>query len=267
VKREAHGAASTYLNANLRPGMTLEAAAPRGTFVLGGGDGPVLLLSAGIGVTPVLSMLHELADRGGERRIWWIHAARSAREQALASEARTLLAGLPNAQEHVFYRDAGRLTRAKLGALNLPADLTAYVCGPSSFMADMQQALAALGVDPARIHTEFFTALAPINPGLTDRRTTSPHQPPGPPGTGPAVTFARSGITVPWDSRWPSVLDLADACDVPTRWSCRTGVCHTCVTPVLAGEVTFEPDPLEPPPAGETLICCARPATDVVLDL
>ncbi|HEV7651087.1 MAG TPA: 2Fe-2S iron-sulfur cluster-binding protein [Actinophytocola sp.] len=63
------------------------------------------------------------------------------------------------------------------------------------------------------------------------------------------------------------VLELAEACDVPTRWSCRTGVCHTCVTPVLSGSVVHDPAPLEPPAPGEALICCARPATDLILDL
>ncbi len=248
VKREPHGAASTWLNQSLRAGMTLEVAAPRGDFVLDSGDGPVLLLSAGIGVTPVLAMLHELADRNSEREIWWVHAARSPHEHPLAAEARGLLAGLPHAHEQVFYRAAGRLSTEKLARLGLPADLTAYVCGPESFMTDMQRALADVGVDPARIHTEFFTTLAPINPGLIGVSRKPPHPPAGPPGAGPAVTFARSGITVPFDARWRNLLDLADACDVPTRWSCRTGVCHTCVTPVLAGDVTYAPDPLEPPP-------------------
>jgi ferredoxin len=86
-------------------------------------------------------------------------------------------------------------------------------------------------------------------------------------GTGPAVTFARSGLTVPWSDGHPSLLELAEACDVPTRWSCRTGVCHTCVTPVLSGSVEYEPDPLELPAPGEALVCCARPREDVVLDL
>jgi ferredoxin len=81
------------------------------------------------------------------------------------------------------------------------------------------------------------------------------------------VTFARSGLSVPFPDDRPSVLELADACDVPTRWSCRTGVCHTCVTPLLSGAVSYSPDPLEPPGDGEVLICCARPDSDVVLDM
>jgi len=110
-------------------------------------------------------------------------------------------------------------------------------------------------------------SLPPVTPGITTQAGRPPHQPPGPPGRGPLVTFARSGITAPFGGDWRSVLDLADACDVPTRWSCRTGVCHTCVTPLLSGDITYTPDPLELPADGQVLICCARAATDTVLDM
>jgi ferredoxin len=103
--------------------------------------------------------------------------------------------------------------------------------------------------------------------GLTGQARRPPHQPSGPPGTGPLVTFARSGISAPFSTTRRSVLELADACDVPTRWSCRTGVCHTCTTPLLSGDVSYFPDPLESPADGEVLICCARPGTDIVLDM
>ena len=81
------------------------------------------------------------------------------------------------------------------------------------------------------------------------------------------VTFARSGITTSFGNHGRSVLDLADACDVPTRWSCRTGVCHTCITALLSGGISYAPSPLEPPAGGRVLICCAQPATDIVLDM
>jgi ferredoxin-NADP reductase/MOSC domain-containing protein YiiM len=271
VKREPHGAASRYLNGRLREGTTVEVAAPRGDFTLGAGPGPVLLISAGIGLTPVLAMLHELAAARSTREVWWIHGARGPREHPLAAEAHDLLASLPNAREHVFYSaTAGRLSKDKVMALDVPAGASAYICGPASFMADMQDALAAAGLDPARVHTELFGALPPVNPGLaglTGRTARAPHQPPGPAGTGPMVTFARSGIATRFGAAGRSLLELADACDVPTRWSCRTGVCHTCVTPLLSGAVSYAPDPLEPPADGQVLICCARPSADIVLDM
>ncbi len=81
------------------------------------------------------------------------------------------------------------------------------------------------------------------------------------------MTFARSGISARFATSWRSVLELADACDISTRWSCRTGVCHTCTTPLLTGEVSYSPAPLEPPADGEVLICCSQPGTDIVLDM
>jgi ferredoxin len=223
-------------------------------------------------------MLHQLAAARSEREVWWLYGARGPDEHPFAAEAHDLLASLPHTSEHVFYSAAtppprrvhaarGRLTKQALTALGIPSAASAYICGPASFMADMRDALTTLGVDPAAIHTELFAALPSINPGLTGQTRRPPHQPPGPPGSGPLVTFARSGITTPFGDGWRSVLDLADACDVPTRWSCRTGVCHTCVTPLLSGDVSYAPDPLEPPADGEVLICCARPATDLVLDM
>jgi ferredoxin-NADP reductase/MOSC domain-containing protein YiiM len=278
VKREPHGVASSYLGSRVAPGAILDAAAPRGDFVLGEGTGPVLLISAGIGVTPVLSMLHELADERSDREIWWLYGARGPQEHPFAAEAHDLLTSLPRAHEHVYYSAgtpperrphavAGRLTKDTLATLGLPASATAYICGPQSFMADMQQALAAAGIDAARIRTELFGALPSINPGLAGQARRPPHQPPGPPGTGPLVTFARSGISAPFQAERRSVLELADACDVPSRWSCRTGVCHTCVTPLLSGRISYSPDPLELPADGQVLICCARPGTDIVLDM
>ena len=279
VKREPHGIASGYLNQDVRAGALLEVAAPRGEFVLDDDTGPVLLISAGIGVTPVLSMLYQLTAAGSEREVWWLYGARGPAEHPFAAEAHALLASLPHAREHIFYSAAtpqerhrahaarGRITREGLAALRIPASASAYICGPASFMTGMRDALTALGVDPKRIHSELFGALDAINPGLTAQHRPPPHQPPGPPGTGSQVTFARSGITARFGDAWRSVLELADACDVPTRWSCRAGVCHTCVTPLLSGDISYAPDPLELPADGQILICCARPSTDLVLDM
>jgi ferredoxin-NADP reductase len=211
--------------------------------------------------------------------VWWIHTARDASQYPFAGEVCLLLQSLPHAQEHVFYTSPaaqppptgsvsrGRPTVAALAGLGLPADATAYICGPTSFMDDILDALRQLDIAPDRIRTELFGARSAINPGVVDVRRTSPHQPPGPPGTGPQITFARSGLTVRWADRHGSLLELADACDVPTRWSCRTGVCHTCVTPLLAGDVTYAPTPLEMPSSDEVLVCCSQPISDAVLDL
>jgi ferredoxin-NADP reductase len=236
--------------------------------VLTDGTEPVLLISAGVGITPVLAMLHQLADQHSERSIWWLHTARNADQQAFAKEADDLLAGLPNAHARICHTASGqRLTATTLAELALPTDASAYICGPEGFMADIREALTGRGLDAGRINTELFGALAPINPGVVNVSTTPPHQPDGPAGTGPLVTFARSGLSVPWRDKSETLLELAEACDVPTRWACRSGVCHTCVTPLLAGKTGYQPDPLELPDSGQVLVCCARPESDVVLDL
>jgi ferredoxin-NADP reductase/MOSC domain-containing protein YiiM len=279
VKREPHGLSSTYLTTALKSGQLLEAAAPRGDFVLDDDTDPVLLVSAGIGVTPVLAMLHELASTHSAREVWWLHGARRPDEHPLAAEAHALLATLPNPREHVFYSaataaeprgsgtHAGHLDARALAALDIPVTGSAYICGPESFMADTRQALTAAGVDPARIHTELFGSLPPITPGIAENAPIPPHPPPGPPGSGPLVTFARSGMSAPFADTRRNLLELAEVCDVPARWSCRTGVCHTCLTDLLSGEISYSPEPLDPPPERQALLCCSRPDSDIVLDL
>ncbi|HEX4360998.1 MAG TPA: MOSC and FAD-binding oxidoreductase domain-containing protein [Pseudonocardia sp.] len=276
VKREPHGLVSRYLHSSVRPGALVEVAAPRGDFVLEDGENPVVLVSAGVGVTPVLAMLHALAGQHTSREVWWLHAARRPGEHAFGAEAHGLLAGLDRAHEHVFYTaaspaelaatgaDGGRLDTAALAGLGLPVDATAYVCGPAAFMADIREGLATLGITD--VHTELFGALGAINPGVVGEVAVPPHPPAGPPGTGPLITFARSGLAVPFDDS-TSLLELAEACDVPTRWSCRTGVCHMCVTPLLSGRVSYRPEPLEPPAEGSVLICCSSPDSELVLDM
>ena len=278
VKHEPHGVVSGYIHGSLREGDLVDVAAPRGAFVLEPGVRPVLLVSAGIGATPVLSMLRHLAATKDPRPVRWIHTARNPGQHAFAGEVRALLAQLPDARGHVFYTAAdgtptgehithGRMTEGSLTELGVPADVDAYLCGPAAFMDDLTAHLSARGTNPDHIHTERFSALSAINPGMTLAAPVRPHQPPGPPGTGPLVTFARSGITTRWRPDRDSLLTLAEACDIPTRWSCRTGVCHTCVTPLVFGAITYTPAPLEPPGPGEALVCCSRPDTDVVLDL
>jgi ferredoxin-NADP reductase/MOSC domain-containing protein YiiM len=268
VKREPQGLVSSYVHAQLHTGATVDVAAPRGEFVLDDDSRPIILMSAGIGITPVLAMLHHLAAATSTREIHWVHIARNTAEQAFPIESHELLQSLPHAREHVFYTAAaGRPTGAGLEALHLPSDAAAYLCGPASFMSEMSNALGQIGLEPGRVHTELFTTRPALNPGVVDVTIVPPHQPVGRPGTGAQVTFARSGLSVRWSDRHRSLLELAEACDVPTRWSCRTGVCHNCVTPLLSGGIVYSLEPLERPGGDQALICCSQPDKDVVLDL
>jgi ferredoxin-NADP reductase/MOSC domain-containing protein YiiM/ferredoxin len=280
VKHEHDGAASGYLHTRLRVGGPLEIGAPRGTFILDRTQAPVLLITAGIGATPALAMLHALAEGHSERDIWWLHGARSSREHSFAAEVRALSASLPHVHTHVCYshpgpddlegRDfdsAGRLTAPLLAELAPPREAEAYLCGPTPFMDEISAGLAAMGIDASRIRTEPFGPAPGLTPGIAATPARTPHPPAGQPGKGPTIEFARSNLAIPWSSDYASLLELAEACDVPVRWSCRTGVCHNCETTLIAGNLDYRPAPVEPPADGSALICCSQPRDDVVLDL
>jgi ferredoxin-NADP reductase/MOSC domain-containing protein YiiM/ferredoxin len=280
VKREPGGVASAYLDQHLQSGHTLDAAAPRGTFTLRAGDSPLILASAGIGVTPVLAMLYSLVAENTGREVWWLHGTRNRAEHAFAEEAQALLGRLANGHSHVcysqpdpadrpgpWYTAPGRLSAEVVAELGIPSHADAYLCGPDAFMAQFGAGLVGLGFGPSRIHTETFGTIAAITPGIETRPDGPAHPPAGPPGPGPAVSFGRSSLSVNWNPDYGALLDLAEECNVPTRWSCRTGVCHTCETPLLSGSVGYDPEPVEHPADGNVLLCCSHPTADVVLDL
>jgi ferredoxin-NADP reductase/MOSC domain-containing protein YiiM len=274
VKREDHGQVSQWLHDHAVAGGIIESAAPRGDFYLVDDSSPVILVSAGIGATPVMAMAHALATAKSPRQIWWLHTTQSTATYAFAAEVTALLDSLPDARQHVFYTVGDdtvapkRLDGPSIASLGLPADATAYLCGPAGFMDAMREALTAAGLDPAHIHTELFGALPPINPGVVGAPAlTRPHPPEGVPGSGPRITFARSGLSVNWSPDFHTLLEFAEACDVPTRYSCRSGVCHTCATPVIEGTAAYREPPLEEPADGAVLLCTATPDSDLVLDL
>jgi ferredoxin-NADP reductase len=173
----------------------------------------------------------------------------------------------PQDRPDIDFNSAGRLNMPVLQQLNLPRDGDFYICGPSTFMSDLTDGLAALGVARDRIHTEMFGAGPSTTPGIAAAPRRPPHLPAGPAGSGPLVSFARSGLNVRWDPTFQSLLELAEACDVPVRWACRTGVCHTCESGLVAGKVDYRPQPIDAQADGNLLICCSQPEGDVVIDL
>jgi ferredoxin-NADP reductase/MOSC domain-containing protein YiiM len=279
IKREEHGAASNYMRNRIHVGDGLEVSAPRGAFTLKSDERPAVLLSAGVGVTPVLAMLHALVSTRSTREVWWLCGARNGAEHPFARECDELLRQLPRSCRYIAYSQAsdsespgldfdarGRLGLEVLTRLGVPSEADFYLCGPSAFLQDLTRGLLSWGVPPDRIHSEIFGPGGSLTPGINEHRP-APHAPAGPPGQGPRVSFARSGLSVDWDSRFQSLLDLAEACDVPVRWSCRSGVCHSCEVGLIGGGVTYEPEPLDAPAIGNLLICCSRPRGDIVIDL
>lgn len=280
VKKETDGVGSGFLHSQVQAGQMLDASAPSGSFTLSTGNEPAVLISAGIGVTPVLAMLHALASEPSSREVWWLYGARSGKEHPFAKEARELLDSIQGHRSFVAYshpgsddqagRDfdlRGHLGIATLRELKVPPNATFYLCGPGLFLKEMTAALVDYGVAANQIRTEIFGQGEAFRPGIATRDGVPPHAPSGNAGAGPTVSFTRSGLTIPWDDRFHSLLELAEACDVPAKWSCRTGVCHNCECGLIGGEVKYDPEPLEPPQKGNLLLCCSRPAAEVQIDL
>lgn len=280
VKEEPHGIASTYINTQLRAGDVLDVSEPRGEFVLQHSDRPVVLLSAGVGLTPVMAMLHWLAAHASPHAVRWIYGARNGLDHPFARETRELLAKLPDARSYVVYSRpeatdrlgidfdaAGRLNVTDLNALGVPREADFYLCGPPSFLEDITAGLSSWGVAHDRVHTEVFGSGASITPGVNKVPRRPPHAPAGSSAKGPMISFSRSGLAVPWDPKFQNLLEFAEACDVPVRWSCRAGVCHICECGLIAGSVKYAPEPLNSPAAGNVLICCSRPEEELTIDM
>ena len=279
VKIEPNGAAGPWLREHVRIGDLLDVSSPRGSFIPQSGERPVVLLSAGIGATPVLAMLYALA--GSTRQVLWLHAARDGEHHPFAAEVRRLMSALTNGRSYVCYsrpgpRDrtceefdaTGHLSEAVFDAVGMPKEVDVYLCGPAAFMADMKAALAAFGVGARRIHVEIFNGSESMTPGVVGAVARAPHPLKDDTGTGPLVSFARSGIAAHWNaSAYQSILELAEACDVPVRWACRAGVCHNCESGLVSGAIAYAPQPLDQPADGNLLVCCAQPIGDVVIDL
>jgi ferredoxin-NADP reductase len=281
VKIEPNGTAGSYLQQRVRVGDVLHVSSPRGSFILQSGERPVVLVSAGIGATPVLAMLHALAATRSTRQVLWLYGARDREHHPFAGEVHGLMPALAHGRSYVCYstpgsRDrlsedfdaAGHLSRPVFEEVGVPPEADVYVCGPSRFMAEMRGSLVALGVAPERIHEEIFNGSEAMTPGIVGAAMRAPHVPEHDAGTGPLVSFARSGVAAHWNAAvYQSVLELAEACDVPVRWSCRTGVCHNCESGLVSGVVVYGPQPLEKPADGNLLVCCSQPVRDIVIDL
>src|SRR5579871_2324901 len=169
VKIEPNGVAGAWLRDRVRVGDALDVSSPRGSFILQIGEGPVVLLSAGIGATPVLAMLHALAAARSARHVLWLHATRDREHHPFAAEVRRLMLALPHGRSYVCYSKpvssdklgedfdaAGHLSRAVFEEVSIPQAADVYLCGPTAFMADMKAALAGYGVPPEQIHIEIF---------------------------------------------------------------------------------------------------------------
>ncbi|MBK1724492.1 MOSC domain-containing protein [Thiocystis violacea] len=270
------GLASSYFHDQVQPGTRLRVKAPRGGLWLDPrAETPVVLVSAGIGLTPMLSMLNAIVAAGSARPVWFIHGTRNAREHVMGEHLRRLAAAHDNVQLHVRYSrpepgdvvgrshdGVGHVTADVLKRLLPPAAYDFYLCGPTPFMRSLYNGLLDWGVAEDRIHSEFFGPASVLKAGAELAPTPVSNAERSPAFE---VVFARSGVTAAWDPGVGSLLELAEAHGLRPDSSCRAGICQTCLCKRLAGEVTYRVEPLDRPDPGAVLICCAVPASDLIL--
>lgn len=267
------GLSSSYFHDRVEEGAVLEVGAPRGSFVLDDdNERTLVLLSAGVGITPLLSMLNTVAASG--RKVWFIHGARNGREHAFGQHVRDLAREHDNISVHIAYSapdasDVASTDYDSIGRVNidllkriLPFDNYGfYLVGPTPFMRDIFSGLCAMGIDEGRIHYEFFGPAAALqDPDKHSQKRAEV-------GEGDTeVVFANSSIEATWDGQG-SLLDLAESVGLTPPYSCRAGICHTCQCEIIEGEVAYDEEPLSPPDSGEALICVGKPKGRVVLNL
>lgn len=275
---------SSLLHRTAHPGSDVLISGPFGDMTLDpAGATPLVLASAGIGITPMVAMLRALAEQNSTRPVAFWHVARDRDELALWTEARGFLDQLPAGQGRLFLTraatdtassvddhgnvatseaSAGRPAPAELSALVQDlgcADVAVYLCGPPGFLADMRTAAIDGGVPPSAVQHEVF---------VSPRPTTGESIPPPLPGPF-AVRFTtgtEGDIDAVWRPEDGSLLDVADAAGLALPAGCRSGACGTCAQPVTAGSTAYLSEPVLEPPRPTVLLCCAVPTSEVTVD-
>ena len=272
ISVKAQGPASRHLHERVKPGDVLDVRSPMGSFTLDEqSTRPLVLIGAGVGITPLLAMLREQLNKGQARRIHLFHGARSLADlpfgQELASlrqQAGGLLhvhRALSQPEDHAVagqdYEFAGRLGIEQVKVTLALDDYDFYLCGPGSFTQDLYEGLRPVHVPDARTHAEAFGP-------STLRRHTDAGQPTlqQPPAASEPVPvyFAASAKEARWAPGSGTLLELAEARGLAPEFSCRGGSCGTCKTRLVSGQVHYPNPPAELPEAGSVLICCAVPA-------
>ncbi len=286
VKREpaaapehAAGLVSNHLHEVVQVGDLLWARGPEGRFMLDRQSSrPVVLLSGGVGLTPLVSMAHALtADE--DRQVCFIHACENGEVHALGDEIRQLAAKAAWLRTHFCYREpvaddcvgrdfdsVGVVTRELLQELLPLDDYDFYLCGPPGFMQGVFGHLMSLGIRDERVRYEFFGPATVLRAkSSADRETPVKKAEPPSSGDTPRVRFADAGLEAGWDPSFECLLDFAEAQGLNPAFSCRAGICSTCMCELTEGDVDYPVEPLEMPPAGKVLICCAKPRGDITL--
>lgn len=274
------GVSSNYFHDHVEIGSKLLAKSPRGKFFLDPDrETPVVLLSAGVGLTPLISMLNAIAAAGSNRPTWFIHGSRNKREHALGGASRQVAEENANIRRHIrysqpspedkpghHYDDEGYVDIELVKHLVPDQNCDFYLCGPAPFMKSLFDGLLEWGVPETQIHYEFFGPASVLKgrekistPTRLAQATECCEE--------IEVTFSRSGVKANWNPSFESILDLAEANGLSPDYSCRSGICHTCISELEEGEVEYVLEPLDPPDEGSVLICCSKPKNNVVVDI
>jgi len=297
------GVSSNYFHDHVEVGGELQVRAPSGDFFLhedgdvdgdGGESGPVVLLSGGVGLTPMISMLNHIVSNGAKRPVWFVHGVRNGDEHAFGAHVRGLAETHANVNAYIAYQEpgpddiesrdydsAGFISLGLLESLLPGNEADFYLCGPPPFMKALFNGLLGWGVAESRVYYEFFGPATVLKEsGAKDKanRKSAPAATavpgastvPGPEAAadGPVVTFRRSGVTVDWDPEIETILELAEANGVTPDFSCRSGLCHTCMCTLIEGEIEYvNDDALLPEEEGQILICSSKPKTDITVDV
>ncbi|MCI0334240.1 MAG: FAD-binding oxidoreductase [Planctomycetes bacterium] len=266
------GRGSNYFHDNVRVGDVLEVRAPGGTFLIDPLAGePVALIGAGIGVTPLVSMLDACVHSGQRREIYAIFGFRNGREHPFKDHLQRLAETNPwihlqvsysaPLSEDVLYKDynhRGRLSFDRLRAVLPSNNFHYYVCGPSQMMESLVPALWDWGVPESHVHFEAFGP-ASVKCGGTVQsrgRRAEPCE----------VRFERAHWAVVWDGSFTSLLEFGEAAGIAMPSGCRAGSCGECMLAVRSGAVTNLKQPSISVPAGHCLTCISEPAGALVLD-
>ncbi len=274
------GVSSNYFHDQVEPGTKLLAKAPRGKFFLDSkSENPVVLLSAGVGLTPLISMMNAVVDSGSNREVWFIHGARNSAEHAMGDHIRKVAQRYDNVHVHVAYSkplkenlvgrdyDSKGYVDVELLKKILPGNEACfYLCGPPPFMKSLFNGLLEWEVPEYHINYEFFGPASL----LKDRAKVSTPKREAEVvdcSSEIEVEFSRSGVKTNWDPSFESILDLAEANGLSPDYSCRSGICHTCMCGLEDGEVEYVEEPLDPPEEGCVLICVSKPRKNIVVDI
>ncbi len=274
------GVSSNYFHDQVVPGTKLLVKSPRGKFFLDPeGESPVVLLSAGVGLTPLISMLNSIVESDSKRSTWFIHGARSSSEHAMGEHVRARAKENDNVRVHIRYSkpmpndiqgndydDKGYVDIELLKRILPNKDFDFYLCGPAPFMKSLFNGLLDWGVPESRINYEFFGPASLIKDRAkvsTPKRAAEASECSGE----IEVAFSRSGVKANWNPSLESILDLAEANGLSPDYSCRSGICHTCKSILEEGEVEYVLEPLDTPEPGSVLICCSKPKTNIVVQI